>query len=246
MILERTFAPPCALSCFSRYSESRRAERRCRAVMGPEPCGRGDVAVRRIPLHGARWCWPICGRRYRSSISQLHAVHRGERCAGVLRQGGNGTDVAPFPPPQRQPPGRRTATRVSRCCVRHAFAVFPASGVGRQMVSQGSKRHRTPPASSYPSPSSVSLTRWCCPSRPDATMDGGSEGSSLPGVAVRAGQTPQEAQVPGLLLTHGVDAVLIGTGRSGPPYAWCRRFFTPAELPPPRSLPVPCCCLWNG
>ena len=126
VILERTFAPPCALSCFSRYSESRRAERRCRAVMGPEPCGRGDVAVPASPctVLGGRWCWPICGRRYRSSISQLHAVHRGERRAGVLRQGGNGTDVAPFPPPQRQPPGRRTATRVSRCCVRHAFAVI--------------------------------------------------------------------------------------------------------------------------
>jgi hypothetical protein len=49
VILERTFAPPCALSCFSRYSESRRAERRCRAVMGPEPCGRGDVAVPASP-----------------------------------------------------------------------------------------------------------------------------------------------------------------------------------------------------
>ena len=45
MILERTFAPPCALSCFSRCSESRRVERRCRAVVGPVPCGRDDVAA---------------------------------------------------------------------------------------------------------------------------------------------------------------------------------------------------------
>jgi hypothetical protein len=71
-------------------------------------------------------------------------------------------------------------------------------------------------------------------------MDGGSVGSSLPSVAVRAGQTLQEA---GLLLMHGVDLVLIGTGRSGPPYTCTHGVVGSSPLPSlcpaaPASLPA--------
>jgi hypothetical protein len=121
VILERTCATPCALSCFSRYSESRRTERRCRAVVGLVLCVRGDVVA--VPAFSC-------------------TVHG---CVGPLAGGGTGAayrsctpcteaDVAPVlfaraatarisrhsRPPQRQPPGRRTAARVSRCCVHHA------------------------------------------------------------------------------------------------------------------------------
>ena len=54
-----------------------------------------------------------------------------------------------------QKPEGRTARR-DRYIYRRVSRLCKASGVGRQMVSQGSKRHRTPPASSYPSPSSAS------------------------------------------------------------------------------------------
>ena len=51
--------------------------------------------------------------------------------------------------------------------------------------------------------------------------------------------------VPVPRMMRGVDVVL-HAGRSGSPCAQCRRFFSPAALPPPRSMLVPCCNLRNG
>ena len=51
--------------------------------------------------------------------------------------------------------GRFTSARDTYIFNR-AWQFCEASGVGRKMVARGSKRHRTPPASSFPSPSSAS------------------------------------------------------------------------------------------